>query len=103
LIFLISEVKQEKKKGGREGKERFEGRRGGFRARRRNRRSGERAPQVNGKVEIFAFTVRQRKELTPVICIVGLGENEGVRLHVREPSFAHAILPEMFFGTKTPN
>ncbi len=59
-----------------------------------------------GKEEILAFTVRQRKGLTPVICVVGLGENEGVRLHVRGPSFAHGhdipILPEMFCGAKTP-
>jgi hypothetical protein len=54
----------------------------------------------------LAFTVRQQKGLTPVICIVGLGENEGVRFYVRGPSFAHGqdipILPEMFCGTKAP-
>ncbi len=35
-----------------------------------------------GKVEIFSFMVCQQRGLTPVICVMGLGKNEGVRLHV---------------------
>ncbi len=41
--------------------------------------------RAKGEVEIFVFTVRQRRGLTPVICAVGLGDNEGVRIHVRRP------------------
>jgi hypothetical protein len=39
-----------------------------------------------GEVEIFTFTVRQWRELTLTICTMGLGKNEGIRLHVHKSS-----------------
>jgi hypothetical protein len=87
IDLLTNDIKEKKgkKKKEEEGESKGEGRRGGFRAGRRNRRSGGRTPPDEGKVEIFAFTVRQRRGLTPDDLRRECWRKRRVRLHVRGP------------------